>query len=78
MPPPAQPVTEVIFIFGTGDDDLRSGSELDVAILKPDSTVIVIGNQTVVEIWAAVQWDSYSVGALANFTENVNRVTQNN
>jgi Pro-kumamolisin, activation domain len=43
VPPPAQPVTEVIFIFGTGDDDLRSGSELDVAFLKPDSTVIETG-----------------------------------
>ena len=45
--------------------------------IDPDSTVIVIGNQTVVEIWAADRWDSYSVGALANFTDNVNRVTQN-
>jgi division/cell wall cluster transcriptional repressor MraZ len=44
--------------------------------IEPDSTVIVIGNQTVVEIWAADHWDSYSVGALANFTDNVNRVTQ--
>jgi len=46
--------------------------------IDPDSTVIVIGNQTVVEIWAADHWDSYSVGALANFTDNVNRVTQTN
>ena len=44
--------------------------------IEPDSTVIVIGNQSVVEIWAADHWDSYSVGALANFTDNVNRVTQ--
>src|SRR5947209_1669931 len=47
-----------------------------LAGIGPDSTVIVIGNQTVVEIWAADRWDSYSVGALANFTDNVNRVTQ--
>jgi MraZ protein len=45
--------------------------------IDPDTTVMVIGNQTVVEIWAADRWDSYSVGALANFTDNVNRVTQN-
>ena len=44
--------------------------------IDPDSTVIVIGNQSVVEIWSAASWDSYSAGALANFTDNVNRVTQ--
>jgi len=49
-----------------------------LAGIDPDSTVIVIGNQTVVEIWAADRWDTYSVGALANFTDNVNRVTQSN
>ncbi|HVC99737.1 MAG TPA: cell division/cell wall cluster transcriptional repressor MraZ [Candidatus Dormibacteraeota bacterium] len=49
-----------------------------LAGIDPDSTVIVIGNQSVVEIWSADRWDSYSVGALANFTDNVNRVTQAN
>ena len=44
--------------------------------IDPDSTVVVIGNQTVVEIWSAERWDSYSAGALANFTDNVNRVTR--
>ena len=44
--------------------------------IAPDSTVIVIGNQTVVEIWALERWDSYFAGASANFTDNVNRVTQ--
>jgi hypothetical protein len=43
VPPPAQPFTEVIFIFGTGDDDLRSGSELDVTFFRPDTTVIEAG-----------------------------------
>lgn len=37
-PPPSTPVSEVIFIFGTGDDDLRQGSELDVAFFKPGSS----------------------------------------
>jgi MraZ protein len=46
--------------------------------IDPDSTVIVIGNQTVVEIWSADRWDSYSAGALANFTDIVNRVTRPN
>jgi len=49
-----------------------------LAGIDPDSTAIVIGNQTVVEIWAADRWDSYSIGALANFTDNVNQVTQTN
>ncbi len=38
VPPPASPVTEVIFIIGTGDDDLRQGSELDVEFFKPSAT----------------------------------------
>jgi hypothetical protein len=42
-PPSASPVSEVIFIFGTGDDDLRSGSELDVSFRRPDSTEIEHG-----------------------------------
>jgi hypothetical protein len=42
-PPPAQPVSEAIFVFGTGDDDLRSGSELDVSFFKPDMTLIESG-----------------------------------
>jgi Pro-kumamolisin, activation domain len=33
--PQALPVTEVIFEFETGDDDLRQGSELDVSFFKP-------------------------------------------
>jgi len=44
--------------------------------IAPDSMVIVIGNQSVVEIWASERWDSYFAGASANFTDNVNRVTQ--
>jgi hypothetical protein len=36
-PPPPAPVTEVIFAIDTGDDDLRSGTELDVAFFKPGS-----------------------------------------
>ena len=44
--------------------------------IDPDSTVIVIGNSHEVEIWSADRWDSYSDGALGNFTDNVNRVTQ--
>jgi hypothetical protein len=35
--PQALPVTEVIFEFETGDDDLRQGSELDVSFFKPGS-----------------------------------------
>jgi MraZ protein len=46
--------------------------------IDPDSSVIVIGNQTVVEIWAVDRWDSYSAGALSSFTDNVNRVSQKN
>jgi len=46
--------------------------------IDPDSMVIVIGMQSVIEIWSADRWDSYSVGALANFTDNVNRVTKTN
>jgi hypothetical protein len=42
-PPPAVPVSEVFFIFGTGNDDLRSGSELDVSFRRPDSTEIEHG-----------------------------------
>jgi hypothetical protein len=38
-PPPASPVSEVIFILDTGDDDLRSGSELDVSFFKPGSAM---------------------------------------
>jgi MraZ protein len=44
--------------------------------IGPDSTVVVIGMQTQVEIWSADRWDSYSGGALGNFTDNVNQVTQ--
>ena len=44
VPPPAQPVTEVIFIFGTGDDDLRQESGLDVSFFRPDSTLIEKGS----------------------------------
>ena len=50
--------------------------EFELTEIAPDSTVIVIGNQTVVEIWALERWDSYFAGASANFTDNVNRVTQ--
>ena len=42
-PPPTVPVSEVFFTFGTGDDDLRSGSELDVSFRRPDSTEIEHG-----------------------------------
>jgi len=42
-PPPTVPVSEVFFIFGTGDDDLRAGSELDVSFRRPDSSVIETG-----------------------------------
>ena len=37
--PQPTPVTEVIFIIGTGNDDLRSGTELDVSFFKPGATV---------------------------------------
>ena len=47
------------------------------AAIEPESTVMVVGNHTVVEIWAADRWASYSAGALSNFTENVNQVTRN-
>lgn len=47
-----------------------------LAGIDPESAVVVIGNQTVVEIWAADRWANYSAAALSNFTENVNRVTQ--
>ncbi|MDQ6692643.1 MAG: hypothetical protein M3Z13_07745 [Candidatus Dormibacteraeota bacterium] len=47
-----------------------------VAGIEPESAVVVIGNQTVVEIWAAERWAGYSATAITNFTDNVNRVTQ--
>jgi MraZ protein len=53
-----------------------SGEQRRVAGIEPESTAMVIGMQTVVEIWAADRWDSYSAGALANFTDNVNKVTR--
>jgi Pro-kumamolisin, activation domain len=42
-PPPTVPVSEAIFVFGTGNDDLRSGSELDVSFFRPDATLIESG-----------------------------------
>ncbi|TMD10645.1 MAG: cell division/cell wall cluster transcriptional repressor MraZ [Chloroflexi bacterium] len=47
-----------------------------LAGIEPESTTVVIGNQTVVEIWAEARWDSYSAGAFSNFTDNVNKVTR--
>jgi MraZ protein len=47
-----------------------------LAAINPESAVVVIGNQTVVEIWAEDRWDSYSAGAFGNFTDNVNKVTR--
>jgi MraZ protein len=46
------------------------------ASIEPNSTVAVIGNGQVVEIWPESRWDSYSGGALGDFTETVNRVIQ--
>lgn len=44
--------------------------------IEPETAVIVVGNHPVVEIWAEGHWASYSAGALANFTDNVNQVTK--
>jgi MraZ protein len=44
--------------------------------VDPNSTVAVIGNGHVVEIWPEGRWDSYSGGVLGDFTETVNRVIQ--
>lgn len=46
--------------------------------IEPESTVVVAGNQAVVEIWAEDRWDNYSAGALSNFTDNVNKAVTRN
>ncbi len=47
-----------------------------LAGIEPNSSVAVIGNGTVVEIWPEDRWDSYSAGAQPRFTELVNKVSK--
>jgi hypothetical protein len=56
VPPPASPVSEVIFIIDTGDDDLRQGSELDVAFFKPGSSTAF--DQGVLKVSGAPKFDN--------------------
>jgi MraZ protein len=42
--------------------------------IEPNSTVVVIGNGAVVEIWAEERWDSYFGDAQSHFTEFADRV----
>jgi MraZ protein len=45
-----------------------------LAGIEPNSTVVVIGNGAVVEIWSEERWDAYFGDARANFTEFADRV----
>jgi MraZ protein len=50
-----------------------SPAQRRLAQIEPHSTVAVIGNNQVVEIWSEARWDSYSADALGRFTELLSR-----
>src|SRR5258708_2263839 len=45
-----------------------------LAGIEPRSTVAVIGNGARVEIWSEARWDTYSIDAVNQFTQNADKV----
>jgi MraZ protein len=53
-----------------------SAEQRRLAGIEPRSTVVVIGDGRIVEIWAEERWDSYSPDAVERFTERADKVIQ--